>query len=105
MVLCNVTKTDKHKADLVESIDMSCFQYARYAARALSIPLSLTNTRLSDAYNACFNPLMITSLHFTGPPVPITARVHSTPQRPFPFSHRLVQFPTSSHCSSLKNVP
>eukprot|EP00976_Prorocentrum_cordatum_P059993 1175725-Prorocentrum_minimum.AAC.1 len=22
-------------------------------------------------------------LHFTGPPVPITARVHSTPQRPF----------------------
>eukprot|EP00976_Prorocentrum_cordatum_P112271 1195505-Prorocentrum_minimum.AAC.5 len=36
-------------------------------------------------------------LHFTGPPVPITARVHSTPQRPFPFSHRLVQFSTFFH--------
>eukprot|EP00976_Prorocentrum_cordatum_P097726 1191106-Prorocentrum_minimum.AAC.1 len=32
---------------------------------------------------------------FTGPPVPITARVHSTPQRPFPFSHPVPSSPLS----------
>ena len=39
-------------------------------------------------------------LRFTGPEQ-ITARMRSTPQRPFPFSHRLVQFPTFSHYSPL----
>eukprot|EP00959_Pyramimonas_sp_CCMP1952_P007927 166064-Pyramimonas_sp.AAC.2 len=43
-------------------------------------------------------------LHFTGPPVPITARVHSTPQRPFPFSHRLVQFLTFSLADKIYDV-
>ena len=32
---------------------------------------------------------------FTGPPVPITARMHSTPQRPFPFSHPVSSSPLS----------
>ena len=29
-------------------------------------------------------PAGVILLHFMGPPVPITARMHSTPQRPFP---------------------
>eukprot|EP00959_Pyramimonas_sp_CCMP1952_P414313 8680730-Pyramimonas_sp.AAC.1 len=35
-------------------------------------------------------------LRFTGPPVPITARVHSTPQRTFPFSHPVFSSPLSA---------
>eukprot|EP00976_Prorocentrum_cordatum_P117071 1196253-Prorocentrum_minimum.AAC.2 len=34
-------------------------------------------------------------LHFTGPTVPITARVHSTPSLPFPFSHPVSSSPLS----------
>eukprot|EP00976_Prorocentrum_cordatum_P099014 1191645-Prorocentrum_minimum.AAC.3 len=30
-------------------------------------------------------------LRLTSPPVPTTARVHSTPQRPFPFSHPVLR--------------
>eukprot|EP00959_Pyramimonas_sp_CCMP1952_P250725 5240576-Pyramimonas_sp.AAC.2 len=33
--------------------------------------------------------------HFTGRPVPMTARMHSTPQRPFPFSHPVSKSPLS----------
>eukprot|EP00959_Pyramimonas_sp_CCMP1952_P003143 65022-Pyramimonas_sp.AAC.1 len=32
-------------------------------------------------------PIIVISLHVTGSPVPTAARMHSTPQRPFPFSH------------------
>eukprot|EP00976_Prorocentrum_cordatum_P049238 993898-Prorocentrum_minimum.AAC.1 len=38
-------------------------------------------------------PLIL--LHVTGPPVQITASVHSTPQRPFPFSHPVSNAPLS----------
>eukprot|EP00976_Prorocentrum_cordatum_P061742 1176424-Prorocentrum_minimum.AAC.1 len=41
---------------------------------------------------------VILSLHFTGPPVPITARMLSTPQRPFPFSHPVSGFPPRRTC-------
>ena len=34
-------------------------------------------------------------LHFTGPPMPITARMHSKTQRPFPFSHPVSNSPHS----------
>eukprot|EP00959_Pyramimonas_sp_CCMP1952_P082031 1713749-Pyramimonas_sp.AAC.1 len=34
----------------------------------------------------------IAAFVFTAPPVPVTARVHTTPQRPVPFSHP-VSFP------------
>eukprot|EP00976_Prorocentrum_cordatum_P097219 1190906-Prorocentrum_minimum.AAC.1 len=30
-----------------------------------------------------YDQRLLLLLHFTGPPVPITARMHSTPQRPF----------------------
>eukprot|EP00976_Prorocentrum_cordatum_P076723 1182415-Prorocentrum_minimum.AAC.2 len=33
---------------------------------------------------------------YTGPPVPITARVHSTPQRPLPFSRPVSKYPLSA---------
>eukprot|EP00959_Pyramimonas_sp_CCMP1952_P467426 9491588-Pyramimonas_sp.AAC.1 len=41
-----------------------------------------------------------TLLHFTGAPVPITARTHSTPETPVPFSH-----PVSSPRLSPASLP
>eukprot|EP00959_Pyramimonas_sp_CCMP1952_P028114 589933-Pyramimonas_sp.AAC.1 len=36
-----------------------------------------------DNTQCMLTPGLIILLRFTGPPVPMTARVHSTPQRPF----------------------
>eukprot|EP00976_Prorocentrum_cordatum_P059562 1175552-Prorocentrum_minimum.AAC.3 len=37
-------------------------------------------------------------LQFTSPPVPITARMHSTPQRPFAPEHRSVTSKAGDRC-------
>ena len=39
--------------------------------------------------------LFVILLHFTGPPVPITARMHSTPQRPFVYVYVYVYASTT----------
>ena len=44
-------------------------------------------------------------LRFTGPPVPINARAHSTPQRPFPFSHPVTSSPLSLTALPLVLLP
>eukprot|EP00959_Pyramimonas_sp_CCMP1952_P352877 7393172-Pyramimonas_sp.AAC.1 len=46
--------------------------------------------------NICHaNVAGIIVLRFTGPPVPIMARVHATPQRPFPFPYPVSSSPFS----------
>eukprot|EP00976_Prorocentrum_cordatum_P062626 1176789-Prorocentrum_minimum.AAC.2 len=55
--------------------------------------LSLCPTHSVPPFGATTRGLI--TLHFTGPPVPITARMCSTPQRPSPFSHPVSCSPPS----------